>query len=832
MRRLLPLLAFAVSTALLASAAWADPLPTPTPRAADQTLTLPTASAATVAGANATLVNPAGLSGAAGLELDYLHQRSVGNDRVADGAYLAAGMPGLSLGVSMEWVRFGTGPGFRRTSYALALGTPELSIGAAYHVFGGSDSRFFDHLDSWDVGVSAKLLRFLSFGFAILDVDGPGWRGVHLPRRYDVGLGVRPLCSDRLTLSADLLVDDQAGFDQAALAYAARWRVIDGLSLYAGLTHYFNQGTLAGTVGIALSAPHLGVGYAIGADSGLNQFDHTIGLRISSEREPGFHLVAQVAVLDLDALLSKGQPSLLDMAFGRHPADPYLSLLQLLRRARADNAVQGVVLKFGGLDGGVGLAHVQELRGAIEALKAAGKPVVALLRNATDADLFLATAATKVYAVPEATLLVNGLSWDTIYLGEALGKIGVKVEVARVGAYKNAPDQLTRADMSPEQREAQETFLRAVSAAYRQAVMTDRKLTAPQLDAALGKGILGAQQAKAMGLIDDVIYPDQLGALDDALLGRKSIEIDHYEKWDRAPVEWGHLPKVALVRVQGDITAGESRSGLLGASSGAETLVKGIDAARDNPMVHAIVVRIDSPGGSGNASSLIERAIEQARAKKPVVVSMGNTAASGGYYLAVGGDAIWAEPTTLTGSIGVFVVKPDLSGLLSKLSLHDVTLKQGDRADLFSFTKPWSAGEKAAVQGYVDGFYDRFITLVAQRRKLSKDAVDKLARGRIWSGSDAKRLGLVDQLGSLDDAIRDAKKRAGLDPDERVELASYGALSSLLPRGLLEAHTQSDLHTLLDTLGLGNAAGAVFSSLQLAQQPGPVAALPFSYAVR
>ena len=826
-RRFAPLL-----LVFVARAASAAPTLPPAPPAVDQTITLPAASAATVSGADSTLVNPAGLGFTGGLEGDYLYQHSVANNRVGNGGYLAYDLKGLALGFSMEWVSFGNNvPSFRRTTYALALGDETLSIGTAFHVYGGSFSQAFDNLTSWDLGIAARPFRFLSVGFSVLDVNGPAFtRFVDLPARFDAGIAIRP-GTDRLTLSADLVVNDQSGFDDAAILYAAHWRIIDGLTLFGGVTHYYNLDAVAGSVGLQLDTPHVGVGYAAGADSGFNAMENTIGVRFSSARYPSSFEGAQFAILDLNQLLSS-KTSITDLLFGGGGADPYLSTLALLRRAKSDTAISGVVLKFGSVQEGLGSAHVMEMREAIASLRKAGKPVIALLTDADDQDLFLASACNKIYAVPEAALLVNGLSWDTIFLGETLGRIGVRIDVARVGAFKNAPDQLTRSDMSPEQHEAEEAFLKTVYGEYTNAVTAGRKLDKTKFTDALSHGILTPDQAKSMGLIDGIAYPDQLNDLASEVLGRRASTVRDYADWNNFPDRWGSAPCIALVRISGDIVEGKGGSGLDGNVAGSESIIKGIEAARDDDTVRAIVVRVDSPGGSGNASNLIERAMEKAREKKPVVVSMGNTAASGGYYVAVGGDSIWAEPTTLTGSIGVFVIKPDTSGLLEKLSIHDVTLKQGDRADIFNFTKPWSEGEQAAMQGFIDSFYDRFITLVATRRKLDKAAVDKIARGRIWSGADAKQLGLVDNLGSLDDAVRDAKQRAGLDPDERAELEVFGARSSLLPDSLLDTAAHDEVKQTLTDLGLQDAASDTYRALRLAQTPGVVAALPFSYRLR
>lgn len=819
---------------LAASAAGAQALPAPAPRAIDQTLYVPAASAAAADGASATLTNPAGLLGAAGLELDYLHQRSSFNDRLGDGLYLADAFDGFALGVSLEWVRFGSAPSFRRTTYALALGDEALSVGGAYHLYGSGSSRFFENLSSFDVGVTARPFRFLSAGFSALDVDAPKSGKTSVPRRYDFALALRPL-HERLSLAADLVVSDtERALDHAALAYNAHVRVVEGLTLLGGVTHYFNEGRVAVNLGLQVDTAHLGLGYAAGANSGLDRFDHTFGARLSTARVPELHPGARFAVLDLGELLSAPPTTALSLlGLGGSGPDPYLALLALLRRAREDTGVQGLVLRFGGVEEGFGSGHVEELRQEIAGLRAAGKPVLALLTDADDADLFLASACDKIYAVPEATLLINGLSTDVLFLGEALGRIGVHVDVARVGAFKNAPDQLTRGDMSPEQREALTAFMQTAYGRYLDAVVAGRKLDKAKVEAALQKGILTPQEAVGLGLIDAVGYPDELNTFATAALSRRATTFAGYESWEAAPDRWGSLPRIALVRVQGDIVEGKGGGGGFGpALAGAETIVKGIDAAREDDAVKAIVVRVDSPGGSGNASNLIYRALEKARAKKPVVVSMGNTAASGGYYVAVGGDAIWAEPSTLTGSIGVFVLKPDLSGLYEKLSLHDVTVKQGERADIFALGKRWDAGEQAAMQGYVDAFYDRFITLVAERRKLTKAQVDAVARGRIWSGADAKARGLVDQLGSLQDAIADAKQRAGLDATERAELAIYGARGSVLPTSLLETSARAELGASLRAVGLQAPADELLSALRLAQTPGVLAVLPFTYRMR
>jgi protease-4 len=343
------------------------------------------------------------------------------------------------------------------------------------------------------------------------------------------------------------------------------------------------------------------------------------------------------------------------------------------------------------------------------------------------------------------------------------------------------------------------------------------------------------EEAAKLGLIDKMIFQSEIPSLAGALVGvANATMIDGYEGWDFAPERWGGMPKLALIRIEGTIVEGNSSSGQfgIGGGTGADTIVKGIEDAVADDDVKAIVLRVDSPGGSGSASDLIYRALLKAREKKPVVVSMGNYAASGGYYVAIAGDTIWAEPTTLTGSIGVFALHPDVSGLLHKVSVGTVTLKRGEMADIFQFDHTWSDAERETMQSWVDQFYDGFIGLVAERRKLEKSAVDRIARGRIWSGTDAKQRGLVDQMGSLEDAIADAKARAHMDRDDRVSLQTFGSPKSLFPTSLANAVVGSQVKDALAPLGLLGVSRETVSGLELVQMRGPVAALPYEVDVK
>jgi len=262
---------------------------------------------------------------------------------------------------------------------------------------------------------------------------------------------------------------------------------------------------------------------------------------------------------------------------------------------------------------------------------------------------------------------------------------------------------------------------------------------------------------------------------------------------------WGGKPVIAVVPVLGGITGGKNKSTpFSGQIAGAESFIKAITSAAQDDDVKAIVLRVDSGGGDGLASDLMYRAVLEAKKKKPVVTSMGDVAASGGYYVAMGADEIWASPSTLTGSIGVFFAKPAVKKLAETFGVNQVALSRGKLAGITDLYEPWTDAQRAAAQKWVDSFYDTFITEVASSRHLTKDAVDKVARGRVWSGADAKAHGLVDHLGGLMDAVAAAKEKAGLaDADVQIGLwrEGGGVLASVaqaaVPKPALETPVPS-----------------------------------------
>jgi protease-4 len=554
-----------------------------------------------------------------------------------------------------------------------------------------------------------------------------------------------------------------------------------------------------------------------------------VGTRTSVERYRGAPGPAQAPRLDLPRLLTPRRT--LFFTFG--PRDPYGALVTLLEQARTDPEVAALVLEVEAAP--VGAGRVEELRGLLAAVKAR-KPVLVYLTGGGTGAYWLASGATAVAMPPSSALMLTGFSASSLYLKDGLARLGVVVEVAKAGAYKSAPEPLTSSGPSPESREMTGSLLDSVSGRFTADVAAARSLGREQVAALVDKGLFTAADAKAAGLVDELVWPDELDAWASRLTGRP---VKVRGGWEPTPARraqrWGEPPAIAVVRLEGTIAAGQSRPEPLGDGTlaGAAGAAEALRRAAADRRVKAIVLRVESPGGDAQASDLVWRAVVQARRKKPVVVSMGDVAASGGYLAAVGADLIVAEPATITGSIGVFALKPDLSGLLEKLSLHRDAQRRGEVAELFSLTKPWTPAERAAVERMIDAVYQLFVDRVAEGRKLPRERVLELAGGRVWTGEQALERRLVDRLGGLPEAVAAARERAGIPREETVELLGLGGGSGLRLAGPFADALAGKLADALATEppALVRAAAALpeLRTAAVLAELGPVLALPMDW---
>jgi protease IV len=731
--------------------------------------------------------NPAGLGFSQGVLFEYANERGFrsGLPR-ADGGYLSIGRWGLAAGAALEWLYAGSEctpatPCTRRFTLGGALGGRHVVFGAAHHWFHSDESAAIDSLGSWDLGALARPFRWLSLGYTALDVNAPRFGATQLPRRHAAAVAIRPL-GERLTLAADALFRSCAdtgpcGLEHPDWAFTGEAQLVRGLQV-VGQVGLSDAGTVSGQIGLQLDFRWLGVRSAARFPGAGGTGSQLSVVRASSAEYPGLDIPRRRAVeLDLDETLRRPRSGLIGVLLGQTHRDPLALTVETMHRLARDSSVKAVVLRSGGLPLGGGRS--EELRSGIEELRAAGKKVAFYLESAGDLDYSVASSADRVFAAPQAILAVNGFSATALFAAAGLDKLGVKAEFVRAGAYKSAPDVFTRKEMSSEQREMVNAILDDVFGRYLRQVSDSRHLDEGKFRRLLDRGLLTPQDAQAAGLVDGLVYPDQLEEEVGKLVGGGiALQEGSTHVSSRRNLRWTLPPTVAVVRVEGNIARGEGGSDPLGIVevAGSESIARRIRRLADDRSVKAIVVRIDSPGGDGTASDLIWRELVRARKekRKPVVASMGDVAASGGYYVAAAADEIYAEPSTITGSIGVFVGKFDLEELYRELGLKLVTNKRGKSADVFSTARALSDEERATLQAWVDAFYQEFVDRVAEGRHMARQRVDELGRGRVWTGRQALERGLVDKLGGLREAIQAAKVRAGISPEEPVLLDDEG----------------------------------------------------------
>lgn len=461
------------------------------------------------------------------------------------------------------------------------------------------------------------------------------------------------------------------------------------------------------------------------------------------------------------------------------------AVLAALRHAADDDRIAGVYLT-GNLQPqgyGSGFAALQEIRRALEQV-AAKKPVIAYDMSFAKRDYYLASVG-KVYLNPAGELEVNGLASEPMFYGDAFQKYGVQVQVTRVGKFKSAVEPFILNKMSPENRQQVQALLDDVWGEWKADVAKSRHTTPEALQAlADTRGILDVDDAKVAGLIDGEQPFDAMLAELKRISGggnRSSAfsQIDLASYADLLP-ESTAKAKVAVVYAEGEIVDGDGQPGQIGG----DALARELRRVRQDASIKAVVLRVNSPGGSAAASDLIQREVILTRQAKPLVVSMGTVAASGGYWISTYGDRIFAEPGTITGSIGVFGMLPNVQKLAND---HGITFDEVTTAKLanpMTLARPKTPEELARIQALVDHIYDQFLTKVSESRGIPKEGVNEIAQGRVWSGERALSLRLVDELGGLQDAIRYAAKKANLGND--YEVTSGGAPKTTMQK-LLES---------------------------------------------
>lgn len=462
-------------------------------------------------------------------------------------------------------------------------------------------------------------------------------------------------------------------------------------------------------------------------------------------------------------------------AFGVAQPQSFTSLITQLRKAKVDNRIGAVLLDIS--FPGIGWGKANELRDAVKDFKSAGKPVYAYMEIGSNKEYYIATAADKIYLPPSGDLYVNGFAAEAMFYKGSLDKLGVEADVIQIGPkYKNAPDQYTKKEMGEGQREVINAILDEYYGRFASAIAESRNKQLADVNGLIDGAPYNAAQAKELGLIDNAYYREQVDNELKTALGYKendklrTIRGGQYREIPSDTLGLNNGEKVAVIYASGAINVGRSSSGpFSGEMVGSDTIVAAVnDAAKDNS-IKAIVLRVDSPGGSALASDLMWYAIENAKAKKPVVVSMSDVAASGGYYIACNATKIVAEPTTITGSIGIFMGKPVVKGLYDWLGVSNEYVMRGKNSGIFRETVKWTPEERAKMEAQIGSvYYDSFVPKVAKGRNKNNEEVNSLGQGRVWTGTQAKANGLIDEFGGLEKAIDIAKELANLSPAKDV----------------------------------------------------------------
>ncbi|HJS24763.1 MAG TPA: signal peptide peptidase SppA [Pyrinomonadaceae bacterium] len=544
-------------------------------------------------------------------------------------------------------------------------------------------------------------------------------------------------------------------------------------------------------------------------------------------------LVAVIGIAVLVASFRRGEPSIRDNSVltlrvsgslpDYSPDDPFkkffggpdqslTGLVMQFKKAKVDKRIKAILLEVN--MSGVGWGKAEEIRDAITDFRSSGKPVYAYIEFGLNKEYYIATACDKIIVPPPGELFINGLAADVMFFRGSLDKLGIYPDIYQIGKYKSAGDTFTQKQMTDAHREYINSLLDDLFNRYVNAIAQARKKTPDEVRALIDNAPYNAIKAKEAGLIDEALYKDDVEKQFKNQLGYKEtdtfVPVRSADYKDVSPESLGlnKGERIAVIYASGDIGSGSSQNSPSGDQSiGSDTVAKALNDAAADKSLKAIVLRVDSPGGSGLASDIIWHAVEAANQKKPVVVSMSDVAASGGYYISASASKIIAQPSTITGSIGVVAGKPVMRGFYDWLGISNEYVLRGKTAGMFRETEKFSDEERVKFEEWIKTtYYQDFVPKVAKGRQKDPQYIDSIAQGRVWTGGQAKDRGLVDEFGGLDKAIEVAKQLAKIPADKGVERV-------ILP------YPTTFLQQLL-------SGGGENSNTQLEQQRAVYAALP------
>jgi len=645
-------------------------------------------------------------------------------------------------------------------TWALAFGSETASLGLAYQA-SFSDVSELHKMGSWNLGFNIRPADYFGLGGTIYNINSPkSDSGYMLRPTYEMGLALRPTGTDAVELGLEAAyVDGDAGHwvPRAALDVA-----IPTLGRVRGDFSWVDPAGQAGSPSWVASTSLVLVGNSR-QGSGELSLGTRYGNGFGGGNQPQNNLYLEAAFRGFrDTAGADNKNYAVRIRLESTPDNrEHVALLRTLWRLADDERNLKAVLLELRASPANSLAHVQELKDAIYHLQNRGKQVTCHLESATGSALYLCAAADQLLINPAGDIRYKGLAADSYYLKGLLDHLGVRADFVRIGEHKSAPEALVRKEGSPTAVADRVDLLQQVELEVNGGISADRKQSLAQLRSAVEKGPFTAAEAKLAGLVDGFAFDDMLEEKVSALADDELS----FEKAGRSKGKserFGPTKRIAIVYVEGDMVDGRSTfiPFLNIRTAGSYTIAESLKQVREDPSVGAVVLRIETGGGSAMAADIIWREVQLTREKKPVVVSMGAAAASGGYYIASPGTYIFANPLSVTGSIGIFYGKVDVAGLLSRFGINVETLRTTKHADAEAPFRPFLDEERDVLKRKIEQYYSLFLERVATGRHMTRAQVDAVGRGRVWTGRQAREHKLVDELGGLRQALTKARELA------------------------------------------------------------------------
>ncbi|MBN2039692.1 MAG: signal peptide peptidase SppA [Spirochaetes bacterium] len=624
----------------------------------------------------------------------------------------------------------------------------------------------YDDYSSFTPGILLRPFRFLSLGYVARDINSPEFNGSKIQGSNVFSVSIRP--ADFLTLSVDAVKYKTRKFDYSDMLYSVDMRLFYGISVFANINTDKDI-----SFGFSMPFGIPGSRYLTATADAYAKINNSslpdsayFGMTIAqgkAELSPAAH--KNLLRITLNDTISELK---IESIFGSDRIIFY-DILHAIERASNDSSIAGLILQID--DTGLGFAQIQELRDQIKLFREKNKRTHAILNSSGNMEYYLASSCKEIYFSPVNVFSITGLKAEVYFVKKGLEKIGIKFESVKKGIYKSYPETFVREHMSPEFRENMISILSDLNDQFLNDISNDRQMPKETIDSLLESGFFKPEAALSAGFIDHIAYP---GEAENEIREKNLtlISMIDYKKQQVKSDTWGLYPEIAVVYVKGSITRGKSRGyrDILPADTGDLTYLEALNTAFKDSNIKAVIIRIDSGGGSAAASELMWHYLMQLKAKfkKPVVFSFGNMAASGGYYIACTGDKIISEKGSITGSIGVVAGKISLQEFYNKLGINKDIIKMSEFADIFNEAKNFSAKERAVVMQGVDYTYNRFTDKVSAGRGIDKKDMDKVAQGKVFTGNQAKRNGLIDSFGGLLTAVKLAVKNADIKKEFKI----------------------------------------------------------------